>query len=599
MAILYGYCRKSTEEQNETSFSVQEEYIRNYAKNIEGIEEVRIITETGSGSSLEGRPLFKSLLESLRPNDIVSVYDSSRIARNTEDALSIIRTISQRGARLMVAGKFIDPNSPIDTMLWSVQSSFDTYQRQIQNQKSRQGIDAKKMSGDWVMRGDLFGYRTYKTRGKTIVEVDEEASKVVKYVYDEYIKGRTTYRISESLQNTVVPSQSETLFTPGFIRGMLAKPIYMGYYSKDKLEHNKIFSMTKAELKAKLVKSNLYEPIVSEEDWWKVFDNWRTLKRTHSKQYNYRYSYYEGSTVIHCPECGVGYMHSYKKDNRRDTVNDVYLFGKHNGKCSLNTYRWMPKDRFELMMRASFFLTMNGGTEVGEFFAERKDKLNLSLEENRRVLATLEEKLGENKKKSDRIIDAIMDGLVDKETVRDRMNALKEEKDRLTRQMEDINHNIRGFMTDLEDIMEEESVNAMEEFIHSSSTARRTLYRKYIHEGTFDGKEFRIRYRNGKEYIFTMWANKAKRPTTMDFTVSFRGEKQYDGVLNLNEGMISIYYAEKGDKKGVLDHNSENDSLFVKFSEMGLKKMCDMVTSQLKECRENSVDDVSVWEGEE
>ena len=26
MARLYGYCRKSTEEQNETSFSVQEEY---------------------------------------------------------------------------------------------------------------------------------------------------------------------------------------------------------------------------------------------------------------------------------------------------------------------------------------------------------------------------------------------------------------------------------------------------------------------------------------------------------------------------------------------------------------------------------------------
>ena len=146
MARLYGYCRKSTEEQNETSFSVQEEYIRNYARNIEGIDEIIIITETGSGSSLEGRPLFKSLLESLRPNDIVSVYDSSRISRNTEDALSIIRTISQKGARLMVAGKFIDPNSPIDTMLWSVQSSFDTYQRQIQNQKSRQGIDAKKLS---------------------------------------------------------------------------------------------------------------------------------------------------------------------------------------------------------------------------------------------------------------------------------------------------------------------------------------------------------------------------------------------------------------------------------------------------------------------
>lgn len=595
MARLYGYCRKSTEEQNETSFSVQEEYIRNYARNIEGIDEIIIITETGSGSSLEGRPQFKSLLNTLCPNDIVSVYDSSRISRNTEDALSIIRTISQKGARLMVAGKFIDPNSPIDTMLWSVQSSFDTYQRQIQNQKSRQGIDAKKLSGDWVMRGDLFGYKTYRTRGKTIVEVDEDASKVVKYVYSEYLKGRSTFQISQSLENTVVPTQPETMFTPCFIRRMLAKPIYMGYYSKDKLDNDKIFSITKAELKAKLVKSNLYQPIVDEETWWKVFDNWRSLKRTHSKQYNYRYSYYEGSTIIHCPECNVGYMHSYKKDNRREAVSDVYLFGRHNGKCSLNTYRWMAKDSFELMMRTAFFLTMDGGVEVGGFFEDRKDKINLSLEENRRLLESLEQKLGENKKKSERIIDAIMDGLVDKETVRDRMNSLKEEKDRLSRQIEDINHNIRGFESDLEDIMEEESTNTVEEFIHSSSTKRRTLYRKFIHEGTFDGKEFRIRYRNGKEYVFTMWASKKKKPSTMDFTVSFRGEKQYDGTINLNEGTISIYYAEKSIKNTPRGYDSSNDSLFVKYAEKGLEKMCSTVNEQLRLCRENSVDDVLEW----
>ena len=188
-----------------------------------------------------------------------------------------------------------------------------------------------------------------------------------------------------------------------------------------------------------------------------------------------------------------------------------------------------------------------------------------------------------------------MDGLVDKETVRDRMNSLKEEKDRLSRQIEDINHNIRGFESDLEDIMEEESTNTVEEFIHSTSTKRRTLYRKFIHEGTFDGKEFRIRYRNGKEYVFTMWASKKKKPSTMDFTVSFRGEKQYDGTINLNEGTISIYYAEKSIKNTTRGYDSSNDSLFVKYAEKGLEKMCDTVNSQLKLCRENSVDDVSEW----
>ena len=588
MPRLYGYCRKSTEEQNETSFEVQERFVREH---IPSGYEVEIITETASGSSIEGRPKFKSLLERLQKDDIISVYDSSRISRNTEDALFIIRKINEKGATIMVAGKIVDPNSPIDTMLWSVQSSFDTYQRQIQNKKSREGIDAKKANGDWVLRGDLFRYKTYRTRGKTIVEVDEEASKVVKYVYSEYLKGSSTFQISQSLENTVVPTQPETLFTPCFIRRMLAKPIYMGYYSKDKLDNNKIFSMTKAELKAKLVKSNLYQPIVDEETWWKVFDNWRSLKRTHSKQYEYRYSYYEGSTVIHCPECGVGYMHSFKKDNRRDSVRDVYLFGKHKGKCSLNTYRWMDREYFELMMRSAFLLTMDGGIEVGGFFAEKKDKLNLGLEENVKLLESLEGMVAENKKKTDRIVDAIMEGIIDKDTVKERLGALKEEKNRLSKQMDDVNYNIRAYREDLEDVIEEESVNVVEEFIHTSSTNRRTMYRKYIKEGTFDGKEFRITYGNGKEYVFTMWGNKRKNPSSMSFTVSFRGDLQYEGTLNLNDGTISIYYAEKSIKNTTRGYDSSNDSLFEEYAEKGLKELCDTVNSQLTECRENSVDD--------
>lgn len=592
MPRLYGYCRKSTEEQNETSFEVQERFVREH---IPSGYEVEIITETASGSSIEGRPKFKSLLERLQKDDIISVYDSSRISRNTEDALFIIRKINEKGATIMVAGKIVDPNSPIDTMLWSVQSSFDTYQRQIQNKKSREGIDAKKANGDWVLRGDLFGYKTYRTRGKTIVEVDEEASKVVKYVYSEYLKGSSTFQISQSLENTVVPTQPETLFTPCFIRRMLAKPIYMGYYSKDKLDNNKIFSMTKAELKAKLVKSNLYQPIVSEETWWKVFDNWRSLKRTHSKQYEYRYSYYEGSTVIHCPECGVGYLHSYKKDNRREGVRDVYLFGKHKGKCSLNTYRWMDREYFELLMRSAFLLTMDGGIEVGGFFAEKKDKLNLGLEENVKLLESLEGMVAENKKKTDRIVDAIMEGIIDKDMVKERLGALKEEKNRLSKQMEDVNYNIRAYREDLEDVIEEESVNVVEEFIHTSSTNRRTMYRKYIKEGTFDGKEFRITYGNGKEYVFTMWGNKRKNPSSMSFTVSFRGDLQYEGTLNLNDGTISIYYAKKSIKNTTRGYDSSNDSLFEEYAEKGLKELCDTVNSQLRECRENSVDDVSEW----
>ena len=92
-----------------------------------------------------------------------------------------------------------------------------------------------------------------------------------------------------------------------------------------------------------------------------------------------------------------------------------------------------------------------------------------------------------------------------------------------------------------------------------------------------------------------MWASKKKKPSTMDFTVSFRGDLQYEGTLNLNDGTISIYYAKKSIKNTTRGYDSSNDSLFEEYAEKGLKELCDTVNSQLEECRENSVDDVSEW----
>ena len=73
--------------------------------------------------------------------------------------------------------------------------------------------------------------------------------------------------------------------------------------------------------------------------------------------------------------------------------------------------------------------------------------------------------------------------------------------------------------------------------------------------------------------------------------MSFRGDLQYEGTLNLNEGIMSIYYTKKSIKNTPRGCYFSNDSLFEKYAEKGLEKMCSTVNSQLIECRENSVVD--------
>ena len=53
-----------------------------------------------------------------------------------------------------------------------------------------------------------------------------------------------------------------------------------------------------------------------------------------------------------------------------------------------------------------------------------------------------------------------------------------------------------------------------------------------------------------------------KNPSSMSFTVSFRGDLQYEGTLNLNEGIISIYYVEKSIKNTTIGYRLENNTLF-------------------------------------
>ena len=57
-----------------------------------------------------------------------------------------------------------------------------------------------------------------------------------------------------------------------------------------------------------------------------------------------------------------------------------------------------------------------------------------------------------------------------------------------------------------------------------------------------------------------------KNPSSMSFTVSFRGDLQYESTLNLNEGTISVYYSEKSIKNTPRGCYFSNDSLFEEYA---------------------------------
>ena len=534
--MIYGYARVSTEEQS--SIPTQIAHMQKWA----GTEPFTPVEEKGSGKSTD-RPQLQWILSKLKKGDTLMVYDTSRLARNTKDALEIISTLYKKECFLNVGGKNIDLTNPTDMLSFSVSASVDTFNREFQNLKSRDGIAAKKQSGDWVLRGDLFGWKTYKTRGQTKAEIDPIAAKYIKYIFEQYATGRAFNDLSKELESVVIPNWEHFHFTACNISRMVQKPIYMGYYTNKTQDWYRIKKISKHELQDMLVKSNIYEPIVSEELWWKCFDSYRTIKRTHTKQFEYRWSYYELSTIFRCPYCNTGWAHWYYKGKKE--VLEKYKSLAHT--CNEGLYRDFDKDALEMIVRVSLILTFLDHDEVECFFQNEREKAGIEKNEMETELANTEKMLADIKKKMDKLTDLAVEDLIDHDTLKERMGKLKEDASKLTSNKRALINAITQKEALIDDWYAELSKDVLDEYSNLSPTLRRDTLRKYLAHAYVRKEGFDIAYINGKSFMTDMWIKGKKILNPLVMIVSFKGNEQYKIKLSFQSQEVEILDEDYGD----------------------------------------------------
>lgn len=540
--MYYGYARVSTEEQNDTSIEVQLDYLKQQAKNLG--EKFTPKFEKQSGKNVDDRAVFKSLLNTLKKGDILGVYDNSRLSRAVVDSLKVIDELAAKGVRIHCEGQFIDPKDPTQRVMFVVQSGFSEYQRGIQLKKSLAGIERKKQNGDWVLRGDLFGWKTYKTRGKTIAQIDPTAAKYIKYIFEQYAAGKSTNAIAFELEDVIVPGWEKFRFTACNVNRMLQKPIYMGYYTLQTQDWYRIRRLSKAQLQAMLVKSNVYEPIISEELYWKVFDSWRYVKRSHAQQYEYRWSAYELSSIFRCPYCGVGWTHNYYKSHTTDATYEHYVNLSHKKTCKTKLYRGYHKGFLENVVRACMILTFKYGNEVGKFFEDEQSKIGVTKDELNAQLGEIEKLYNESVSKVTNLVEAVADGILDKSVVKDKMTSLKEQQEKLLKQKKNLEDAL-AYQDDLfEDLMEQASQDVIDDYIHASDTWRRDKLKVLLNKAFVYEDHFELEFINGKHFEITTPIKKQRIPPDVKFRMSFRGEKQETGVISYRRKEIKFDYVK-------------------------------------------------------
>jgi DNA invertase Pin-like site-specific DNA recombinase len=79
-----------------------------------------IRTETVSGGSRNGRNELASILDFIRPADVLIVVKLDRLGRNTRDVLNLVHELEERGASLRVLEPAIDTGGPMGRVVLTV-----------------------------------------------------------------------------------------------------------------------------------------------------------------------------------------------------------------------------------------------------------------------------------------------------------------------------------------------------------------------------------------------------------------------------------------------------------------------------------------------
>jgi DNA invertase Pin-like site-specific DNA recombinase len=140
MAKVLGYARISTDDQD----------IESQKAMLESLGAIVVFTDTGSGSSLDGRDQLEAAIRLLEPGDELLALHPDRLARDTADLLTIGKRVIERGAILRINDPRIvlDGTDMMAEVLLTIMGMIGMMEKHFIRARQRRGIDAAKARGD-------------------------------------------------------------------------------------------------------------------------------------------------------------------------------------------------------------------------------------------------------------------------------------------------------------------------------------------------------------------------------------------------------------------------------------------------------------------
>src|SRR5208283_2156858 len=255
------YARYSSENQNERSIEDQIRILKEFAASRGWIVLVEHIyfDKAISGSSIAPRNGLKKLLEVAQRKDVpfqyILVYDTSRVARNTREALEVFEDLTFNNVYVYYVSQNIDTQNPDSKTMIALHGMTDSMLLEKISVRTHDGVEGQVIRGfsgggshygytskpEYSGKSDKYG--TPKADGYRI-QIDPEEAEVVRRIFILFgIRGWSAKRIVNLLNKELKESEnpksprgkewrvSTILGNKKASRGILNNEIYIGKYT--------------------------------------------------------------------------------------------------------------------------------------------------------------------------------------------------------------------------------------------------------------------------------------------------------------------------------------------------------------------------------
>lgn len=332
---LYERLSRDDEMQGESNSIVnQKRYLEEYAQ-AQGFKNIRHFTDDGYSGTNFKRPGFQEMIAAIEAGeiDVVCVKDLSRFGRDyLKVGFYTEIMFPEKGVRFIAINNSVDSANPMENDFTPFLNIMNEWYAKDTSNKIRAIFRSRMQDGKRCSGAIPYGYKR-DPEDKNHLLIDEEATKVVRRIYQMVIDGMGSQAIANQLtaDNVLIPSayleQSEhgesrnhsyhdpCRWNCTAVSYILDKQEYMGHtvLGKTICENFKTKKRRKARPDELIIFENTHEPIIDAETWHLVQ---KLRRRTRRKLANGSYSH-RLSGLVYCADCGKRLSYSSPQSQHR------------------------------------------------------------------------------------------------------------------------------------------------------------------------------------------------------------------------------------------------------------------------------------------